>query len=72
MISDSRGTNISEHEPPKIANPTADNEIVSGKLNTFDGPNMKSATDAKMKAMKVSQCLGITEVRQPTKGEDIA
>jgi hypothetical protein len=72
MISESRGTNIREHEPPKMASPTADKDIVSGKLNTFDGPNMKSAIDAKMKAMKVNQCLGITEVRQPTKGEDMA
>jgi hypothetical protein len=55
IISDRRGTKIKEHDPPRMAKPIADKYILSGKLNTLDGPNKKSATEAKMKAKNVSQ-----------------
>jgi hypothetical protein len=72
MISDNSGTKIKEHEHPRIASPKADRNILSGKLNTLEGPNMKRAIEAKINATNVNQCLGIIAVRQPTKGDEIA
>lgn len=72
IISDKSGTNIMEQQHPRIARPIVLSVMLTGKLNTFDGPNMKRAIEADTKAKKVIQCRGIREVKQPTKGDMMA